>query len=247
MYLQVFRNATGPVLAPSLGMEVVTGFFLEAGFIGVMLYGDGRVKERTMLISTCIVALGTLLSTTWIISANSWMQTPSGSRSSTASSSRRTGVRSSSNPSFAWRYLHMLLAVLISTAWLIGGIAAYYLIKGRVQDSARRTLSLALGVWRPCCCGCNWISVIMSRDTWSSTNRRSCKPLKATGPRPAPATTSSPSPDMSQQKDTVLITIPKLGSVFGAKDLSGTPPLPACYSPRRLTDPICGPFSGASG
>jgi cytochrome d ubiquinol oxidase subunit I len=71
-----FADAAGPILGVIIGMEVVTAFFLEAGFLGIMLYGAGRVGKRVHLFATCMVALGTLLSTTWILAANSWMQTP---------------------------------------------------------------------------------------------------------------------------------------------------------------------------
>ena len=73
-----FAAKTGPIMGPILGMEVVTAFFVEAGFIGVLLYGDGRVRRGTMFVSTVMVSLGTVLSSTWIIANNSWMQTPSG-------------------------------------------------------------------------------------------------------------------------------------------------------------------------
>ena len=74
----VFAAQTGPILGPIIGMEVVTAFFVEAGFIGILLYGDGRVRKITMFASTVMVAIGTLLSSIWIIAANSWMQTPAG-------------------------------------------------------------------------------------------------------------------------------------------------------------------------
>jgi cytochrome d ubiquinol oxidase subunit I len=220
-----FANATGPVLAPIIGMEVVTGFFLEAGFIGVMLYGDGRVKERTMFISTCIVALGTLLSTTWIMLANSWMQTPSGFTIVNGQFQPTSWGEVIFNPSVVWRYPHMLLAVLISTAWLIGGIAAYYLIKGRVQDFARRTLSLTLGV----------VAVLLPLQLMLGDHVAAYviryQPAKLQAIEGNWTSTNTgynvfAIPDMTQQKDKVLITIPKLGSVLGAKDLSGNTPTP---------------------
>src|SRR2546429_4413083 len=70
-----YANATGPILGVTISMEVITAFFLEAGFIGIMLYGEERVSKHVMFIANCMVALGTLLSTTWILASNSWMQT----------------------------------------------------------------------------------------------------------------------------------------------------------------------------
>src|SRR5580658_3255342 len=74
----IYAHDVGPIIGVIIGMEVVTAFFLEAGFIGIMLYGEGRVSQRVTLFANGMVALGTLLSTTWILAANSWMQTPSG-------------------------------------------------------------------------------------------------------------------------------------------------------------------------
>jgi cytochrome bd ubiquinol oxidase subunit I len=92
----VFAAKTGPIIGPIIGMEVVTAFFVEAGFIGIMLYGDGRVRRPTMFVATVMVAIGTLLSSSWIIAANSWMQTPAGFAIRNGVSSRRTGCTRSS-------------------------------------------------------------------------------------------------------------------------------------------------------
>jgi cytochrome d ubiquinol oxidase subunit I len=73
-----YAAKTGPIVGPIVGMEVVTAFFVEAGFIGILLYGDGRVRRGTTFAATVMVSIGTLLSSTWIIAANSWMQTPAG-------------------------------------------------------------------------------------------------------------------------------------------------------------------------
>jgi cytochrome bd ubiquinol oxidase subunit I len=121
-----FAHATGPVLGPIIGMEVVTAFFVEAGFIGIMLYGDGRVREGVILASTIIVAIGTLLSTTWIIAANSWMQTPAGYKIVNGQFVPTDWIRAIFNPAFVWRYPHMLLAVLISASWLITLVVAMH-------------------------------------------------------------------------------------------------------------------------
>jgi cytochrome d ubiquinol oxidase subunit I len=219
-----FANATGPVIAPIIGMEVVTAFFLEAGFIGVMLYGDGRVKERTIFVSTCLVALGTLLSTTWIMSANSWMQTPSGFTIVDGQFQPTSWREVIFSPSVVWRYPHMLVAVLISTAMLVGGIAAYYLIKRRVQDFARRTLSLSLGVLA--------LLLPLQLDLGDHTTAYVIKyqPAKLEAFEGNWTSTNTgynvlAIPDMDQQRNKLLITVPKLGSYF-AKDLSGNTPTP---------------------
>ncbi|TCO17240.1 cytochrome d ubiquinol oxidase subunit I [Kribbella steppae] len=142
----VYAAKTGPIIGPIIGMEVVTAFFVEAGFIGVLLYGDGRVRHGTMFASTVMVSLGTVLSSTWIIAANSWMQTPAGFVVRNGRFEPTDWVHTIFNPSFVWRWPHMVLAVLISAAFFVAGIGAYYLVKGRALPFARRSVSIALGI-----------------------------------------------------------------------------------------------------
>jgi len=141
-----YAAQTGPIIAPILGMEVVTAFAVEAGFIGVVLYGDGRVSRGTMFAATVMVAIGTILSSTWIIAANSWMQTPTGFVVRDGRFEPTNWIDVIFNPSFVWRYPHMLVAVLISASFFIAGIGAYYLVRGRAVRFARRSVSVALGV-----------------------------------------------------------------------------------------------------
>jgi cytochrome d ubiquinol oxidase subunit I len=142
----IFGAKTGPIIGPIIGMEVVTAFFVEAGFIGILLYGDGRVRHITMFASTVMVSIGTILSTTWILAANSWMQTPEGYAVKNGQYVPTNWAAAIFTPAFAWRYPHMLLAVLISGAIFIAGISAYYLVKNRAHGFSRRSLSIALGV-----------------------------------------------------------------------------------------------------
>lgn len=141
-----YAAQTGPIIGPIIGMEVVTAFFVEAGFIGILLYGDGRVGQRTMFAATVMVAIGTLLSSTWIIAANSWMQTPAGFVVRDGQFEPTNWVDAIFNPSFLWRWPHMVLAVVISASFFVAGIGAYYLVKGRALAFARRSVSIALGV-----------------------------------------------------------------------------------------------------
>ncbi|MEU6200671.1 cytochrome ubiquinol oxidase subunit I [Streptomyces sp. NPDC047061] len=144
----IYAHAVGPVIGVTIGMEVITAFFLEAGFIGIMLYGDGRVKPRTMALASWMVAAGTLLSTTWILSANSWMQDPAGYTEVDGQFHVTDWWQVLLNPAFSYRFPHMLIAVLISASWFVAGISAWYLVKRRASalPFARRTLSVALGV-----------------------------------------------------------------------------------------------------
>jgi cytochrome d ubiquinol oxidase subunit I len=95
-----FMQKVGNIAGPLLGYEVLTAFFLEAGFLGVMLFGHGKVSERVHLMATCLVAFGTTLSAFWILALNSWMQTPAGHGSSTGSTTSRAGSTSSSTRRF---------------------------------------------------------------------------------------------------------------------------------------------------
>jgi cytochrome d ubiquinol oxidase subunit I len=142
----VYAAQTGPIIAPIIGMEVVTAFFVEAGFIGVLLYGDGRVRQATMFAATVAVAIGTILSSSWIIAANSGMQTPAGYAVQNGRFAPTDWVHAIFNPSFLWRWPHMVVAVLISASFFVAGIGAYYLVKGRALPFARRSVSIALGV-----------------------------------------------------------------------------------------------------
>jgi cytochrome d ubiquinol oxidase subunit I len=139
-----FSIVAGNVVGPLLNYEVLTAFFLEATFLGVMLFGWKKVSDGMHFLATCMVSLGTLLSSFWIMSANSWMQTPAGYVI-------RDGVFEPAdwwqvifNPSFLVRLPHMVLAAFISTAMVIGGVSAVYLLKGRFVDRAGAMLKLAL-------------------------------------------------------------------------------------------------------
>ncbi|MEO8672129.1 MAG: cytochrome ubiquinol oxidase subunit I [Tahibacter sp.] len=134
----------GNILGPLLNYEVLTAFFLEATFLGVMLFGWRKVSHRTHFFATCMVALGTLISTFWIIAASSWMHTPAGY-------GIRDGVYYPAdwwavifNPSFPYRLVHMVLAAFITTGFVIGGVSAIYLLRGLWTDKAQTMLKLAL-------------------------------------------------------------------------------------------------------
>ncbi|MBV9729698.1 MAG: cytochrome ubiquinol oxidase subunit I [Pseudonocardiales bacterium] len=230
-----YAAATGPILGPIIGMEVVTAFFLEAGFIGIMLYGDGRVSPRVMFTACCLVALGTVLSTTWILAANSWMQTPAGYRIVAGQFQPADWVAAIFNPSFAWRFPHMLLAVLISAAWLIGGICAYYLLVGRHLGFARRGFSLALGV----------LALLVPAQLYIGDNVAfldlayqppKFEALEGNWTSDNTGYNLIVVPDLAHQRNLVQITIPKLDSVI-AKDLSGHTAAPGLAQTPRSEQP----------
>ena len=140
-----FSDKTGNVLGPLLAFEVLTAFFLEASFLGVMIFGWGRVTRKMHYISTLAVAVGTVISAFWILSANSWMQTPSGFEINELGIFHPTHwLDIIFNPSFPYRFIHMLTGAYLTTAFFVGGVGAWYLLKNRVRDHARIMLGMAM-------------------------------------------------------------------------------------------------------
>jgi len=139
-----FSDATGNVLGPLLGYEVMTAFFLEASFLGIMLFAWHRVGNRLHFVSTCAVAVGTLVSAFWILAANSWMHTPAGFRVEDGIFYVTDWAEIIFNPSFPYRFSHMVLAALLTTTFVVAGVAGWYLWKGRDLQVARRCFSMAL-------------------------------------------------------------------------------------------------------
>ena len=139
-----FAKLAGPVIGPMIGLEVLTSFFLEAGFLGIMLFGLNRVGPRLHFFATCMVALGTVLSASWILSANSWMQTPDGVVWENGRLVVRDWWRVIVNPSWLVRLPHMLSAAYLTGSFLVAGVGAWYLLKKTHLAFARRTVSLGL-------------------------------------------------------------------------------------------------------
>jgi len=140
-----FADAGGSVLGPLLGYEVLTAFFLEASFLGVMLFGWNRVSPKMHFASTIIVAVGTLISAFWILSANSWLQTPQGFRIGADGLLYPTGwLQVIFNPSFPFRFVHMITAAYLTTAFTVAGIGAFYLWRRRHEAHARVMFGMAM-------------------------------------------------------------------------------------------------------
>ena len=139
-----FSRFAGGITGPLLAYEVLTAFFLEAGFLGVMLFGLQRVGPVLHFISTVAVALGTLISATWILASNSWMHTPQGHAIIDGRVVPVDWIAVIFNPSFPYRLIHMVLAAFIATALVVSGTAAWHLLRGRSQEPVRVMLSMAL-------------------------------------------------------------------------------------------------------
>jgi cytochrome bd ubiquinol oxidase subunit I len=142
----VFSAKAGPIIGPLMAYEVMTAFFLEAGFLGVMLFGINKVGPRLHFFATCMVALGTLISATWILSVNSWMQTPAGY----AINDSGQFVPAGSwwpivfNPSFPYRLVHTVIAAFLTTSLVVGAVGAWHLLKDRSNPGARKMFSMAM-------------------------------------------------------------------------------------------------------
>jgi len=141
----VFSDKTGPVLGPMLAYEVMSAFFLEAGFLGVMLFGRERVGPRLHLFATSMVAFGTLMSAVWILSVNSWMQTPAGySINEVGQFVPENWFEIVFNPSFPYRLVHMVLAAFLTTALVIGAVGGWHLLRDKTNQGARLMFSMAM-------------------------------------------------------------------------------------------------------
>ena len=141
----VFADKTGPVLGPLMAYEVLSAFFLEAGFLGIMLFGRARVGDKLHMFATAMVAFGTLMSATWILSVNSWMQTPVGySMNDLGQFVPEDWWAIVFNPSFPFRLVHMVLAAYLTTALVVGATGALHLLRNRENEPARRMFSMAM-------------------------------------------------------------------------------------------------------
>jgi cytochrome bd ubiquinol oxidase subunit I len=139
-----FMEKTGDISGPLLGYEVITAFFLEASFLGIMLFGRGRVSQRVHLVATFLVAFGTTLSAFWILSLNSWMQTPAGFEIVDGRFIPVDWLAVVFNPSFPYRLAHKLLASTLTASFLIAGLCAWQIIKGSALPGTHKALRTAV-------------------------------------------------------------------------------------------------------
>src|SRR5437764_189309 len=140
-----FSVVVGNVIGPAIGYEVLTAFFLEASFLGVLLFGWNRVPPWLTTLSAAIVALGTAISAFWILSANSWMQTPAGFEMRDGIAYPVDWLAIVFNPSFPYRLLHMVTAAYLTTSFVVLAVGARYLIAGQHLEYARTMVRMAVG------------------------------------------------------------------------------------------------------
>jgi len=141
-----FSAVVGNVVAPLIGYEVLTAFFLEATFLGIMLFGWQRVPPNLHVLAAILVAVGTSLSAFWILSANSWMQTPAGHEVRDGIAYPVDWIKVIFNPSFPSRFAHMFIAAYLTTSLVVMAVGARYLVQGRFSEDAKTMLRMGLGM-----------------------------------------------------------------------------------------------------
>ena len=240
-----YARAVGPILGPMICMEALTAFFLEAGFFGILVWGEGRVSKRVTMVSVCMVALGALLSTAWILDANSWMQTPSGYREVNGQFQPTNWYDAIFNPAFNWRFPHMVLAVLVAASWFIAAIGAYYLLRRRALPLARKTLSiglLAAAILLPI-----QLNVGDNMATYMTAVYQPDKLIAAEGNFNNGNTGWNwfVIPDQAQQRNYVQLSIPYAESVFDYHNFSGDQSTPGLKTiPQNLQPTVAPVFWG---
>lgn len=216
----------GDILGPLMFYEVLAAFFLEAGFLGIMLFGLKKVGPRLHFFATCAVAVGSLISAFWILSANSWMQTPAGY---VVSDDGRFMAEDwwaiIFNPSFPYRLAHMTLAAFLGTATLVAGVSAWQLLRQPQNPRARLQFSMAL-----------WMIALLTppqiivgdlhgqhslkfqpqkvaaiEGSWTRPLEGEGEPLRLFA-----------IPDMAEQRNHWEVAIPRIGSLYLRHNLSGT-------------------------
>jgi cytochrome d ubiquinol oxidase subunit I len=142
----VFSDRAGPIIGPLMAYEVLTAFFLEAGFLGVMLFGMQKVGKRLHFFATLMVAVGTFISAFWILSVNSWMQTPTGYAINPEGQFVPAAgwVPIIFNPSFPFRLIHTVTAAYLTTALAVGAVGAWHLLRDSKHAHARKMFSMAM-------------------------------------------------------------------------------------------------------
>ncbi|HET9642922.1 MAG TPA: cytochrome ubiquinol oxidase subunit I [Burkholderiaceae bacterium] len=216
-----FMEHVGNVAGPLLGYEVLTAFFLEATFLGVMLFGHGRVSERVHLAATFLVAGGTTLSAFWILSLNSWMQTPTGHEIINGEFHVRSWLQVIFNPSFPYRFTHMLLASFLTASFLVAGLSAWQILKGTANESTAKAMRYGLTL------AAMLIPVQIVVGDMHGLNTLEHQPQKIAAieaiwrtEREAPLLLFA-WPDEQARENRMAIAIPKAGSLILAHDIEG--------------------------
>lgn len=211
-----FSRFAGGITGPLLTYEVTTAFFLEAGFLGVMMFGRNKVSKGMHFFATCMVALGTNISMFWILSSNSWMQTPSGYEIINNQVVPTDWFAVVFNPSFIYRLVHMAIAVFMTTALFIGAVGAWHLLKGDQRPENKTMFSMAMWLLLAA------IPLQFLAGDLHGLNTLKHQPMKVAameghwenvGDEPTPLILFA-IPDMTQEKNHFEIKIPALASLI---------------------------------
>lgn len=234
-----FSRDAGPVIGPLMGYEVLTAFFLEAGFLGIALFGMNKVGPRLHFFATCVVAFGTLLSAFWILSVNSWMQTPAGFiRAADGRFLPADWLQIIFNPSFHVRFPHMVLASYLSVAFFVGAVSGWHLLHEKRNEMARTGFSMAM-----------WMAAIVAPvqilvGDMHGLNTLQHQPAKIAAmeghwrtERAAPELLFG-IPNMKQERTDYAIGIPYLGSLILTHSLDGEVPGLLSYPPDERPDAL---------
>lgn len=216
-----FSDAAGNVIGPLLGFEVMTAFFLEASFLGIMLFGWNKVGPRMHFASTIIVAIGTLVSAFWILSASSFMHTPQGFTIQDGILFPSNWIEVIFNPSFPYRLTHMVIACYLTTACVVAGVSAWYLKKHRFVQAGRIMLAKAMLI----------IAILAPLQLFvgdsHGLNTLAYQPVKVSAMEGIWEDTSGAGlilfgiPNMDTETTDYKIEIPKLASLILTKSLDG--------------------------
>ncbi len=216
-----FMERTGNISGPLLGYEVLTAFFLEASFLGIMLFGRGRVSERVHLTATALVAFGTTMSAFWILSLNSWMHTPAGYEIVNGQFIPTDWLAVIFNPSLPYRLTHVLLASTLTASFLIAGLSAWQLLKGSATRGTHKAFRAAI-----CVAAVAMPMQFLAGDA-HGLNTLEHQPAKVAAmegiwetERGAPLTLFG-IPDEKERTTHFAIEIPKLASLVLTHDLNG--------------------------
>jgi cytochrome d ubiquinol oxidase subunit I len=218
-----FAEMAGPAIGPMIALEVLTAFFLEAGFLGIMLFGLDRVGPKLHFLASCMVAAGTVISASWILSANSWMQTPAGvaihDGHLTVVSWRHVVV----NPSWPYRLPHMVTAAYLTASFMVAGVGAWYLLRGKHQHFARRTVALGTAFASVLIAGQVFIGDILygTMLKYQPSKMQAAEGFwEKNSPSPAPYYWII-IPDQNNQRNRFALGTPYLGSIWLTHSLDG--------------------------
>jgi cytochrome d ubiquinol oxidase subunit I len=217
-----FSQIAGAVTGPLLAYEVLTAFFLEAGFLGIMLFGWTRVGPKLHFFATLMVAVGTLISTFWILASNSWMQTPQGYEIVSGKVVPVDWFKIVFNPSFPYRLVHMSIAAFIVAATIVAANGAWHLLRGRRDAATKTSFSMAM-----------WMLLLITPvqivvGDAHGLNTREYQPAKIAAIEGLWETEHGGTalnligwPDMEQERTRYAVSIPHLGSLILAHSWSG--------------------------